>query len=303
MPQVPSRWLEIHVTVESELQATLAAEILVGRGARAVRSEAVPNEDGLSPSGRDRLITHLPPPEDPESFLDDLRTELATSSSPDVEITWRWQEQEDWEEVWRRGLAPKRVGKRLVVRPSWTPYDAAADDVVVVLDPGLAFGTAEHATTRGSLRLLEQQVRAGERLADVGTGSAILAVAAALLGAAHVDGFEMDPYACEAAEENVEHNGVLDRVTIHVGEVSGKPFTQSYDGLLANIEWVRMAPFVGDLVDWVRPGGWILLAGILDHQAPGVREEMSRRGLQLLSDDVEETWWAGVFRKPANAEV
>ncbi len=279
--------------MEDELEEALVSEVLIELGARATQFD-----EGF-------LVTHVPPPDDVSLFVGELEQRLGTLMAGAPRIDWHWQVQEDWEEVWRAGLGPRRVGANLIIRPSWTPYEAKPHDIIVVLDPGLAFGTAEHATTRGSLRLLEGCVEKGQTIADVGTGSAILAVACALLGAGRVDGYEVDPYACEAAQKNIDRNGVSDCVHLHLGEVDGKGLGdvddkgagQGFDGLVANIEWVRMVAFVEDLLTWVRPGGWVLLAGILDVQSESVVRQLSDLGFRPVAEDAEEEWWAAVFTK------
>ncbi|MBI4541324.1 MAG: 50S ribosomal protein L11 methyltransferase [Gemmatimonadetes bacterium] len=125
-----------------------------------------------------------------------------------------------------------------MVVPTWDAFEPAPGEIVVRVDPGMAFGMAEHATTRGCLRLLDLAVRGGERVADVGTGSGILAITAAKLGAAAVTALEMDPFASEAAERNVRYNGVAERVGIAVRGVAaeGVAAMGPFDGIVANIE-------------------------------------------------------------------
>lgn len=117
-------------------------------------------------------------------------------------------------EIWRRGLAPRRVTPRIVVSPTWEVPTLTPHEHLVSLDPGLALGTAEHPTTRGALRLLDSRLRAGDRVADVGTGSGILAVAAARLGAGSVLALDVDPWPAAVARDNVERNGLSDRVRV-----------------------------------------------------------------------------------------
>ncbi len=142
----------------------------------------------------------------------------------DLRLSWSWQPQGDWESVWRHGLGSRKLTDRIVVTPSWCRPEAEelaeGRAVVVVVDPGMAFGTAEHGTMRGALRLLDCALSPGESLLDAGCGSAILAITASILGADHVLAVDLDPYATEAAGENVRRNQVSERVTIrdHYGE-------------------------------------------------------------------------------------
>ncbi|MCA1791096.1 MAG: 50S ribosomal protein L11 methyltransferase, partial [Thioalkalivibrio sp.] len=197
------RWLELRVRSRAGGDANdLLAEGLVALGGRAVEER-----DGW-------FVTHVAEPDDPEAFGVGARSRLEEESGlDDVEVELSWRPHEEWAESWRRGLAPRRLTERLVVRPSWMEIeDPREGDLVIVLDPGMAFGTAEHGTTRGCIRLLDRAVAPGERVLDVGAGSAILSIAAALLGASDVLAVEWDPLATEAIEENIERNGVADRV-------------------------------------------------------------------------------------------
>ena len=161
-------------------------------------------------------------------------------------VTWHWQDHQEWCVLWRQGLGPRRITDRLVVTPSWCEAEAPEGAVVVTIDPGMAFGTAEHETTRGALRLMDRALAPGERILDAGCGSAILAISAARLGAHHVLAVDIDPYACEAARDNAAMNGVTDSV-----EVEGASVTRvwlsgrgPFDGILANIQTEVLVPLL-----------------------------------------------------------
>src|SRR5207237_841645 len=183
----------------------------------------------------------------------------------DCEVEWAWQEAEDWSREWRRGLKPRRMG-RIVVSPSWLEPDAQADDILLVIDPEMAFGTGEHATTRGCLRLLQQCVRTHDRVLDVGTGSAILAIAAARLGATDVVGVEMDADAIENARDNVVKNGVSDVVRIEHALVDGAYLAThgAFDLVMGNVLSSVLTP----LLPWFRraltSGGRLILSCLLE---------------------------------------
>ena len=200
----PERWLELTVRLPFGSQlvsAELVSSVLLGLGGSAVEES------------KGSLVTYLPPPPELEALLESAHQRLQElSPSVNYDLTWRWQPQKDWEVLWRRGLGTRRITPRLLVVPSWEQYEPDAGEILLTLDPGVAFGTAEHATTRGCLRLLDSKVTAGSRIADVGAGSGILSSAAARLGAREVLALEMDGLACETALENVSRNGVKDRV-------------------------------------------------------------------------------------------
>ncbi|MBT8398799.1 MAG: 50S ribosomal protein L11 methyltransferase [Gemmatimonadetes bacterium] len=281
----PDRWLKL--TVRFSVEPGLLADALVDLGGTAVE------ETG------DALVTYFLPPENPEHFLSRVRDRLAIhSADSDLELSWTWQPQEDWEVLWRRGLGPRRITPRLIVTPSWERFQPSPGEVVLTLDPGMAFGTAEHATTRSCLRLLDRTVEAGSRLADVGSGSGILAIAAVLLGADRVEAVEMDPMACETAEENLIRNGVADRVEIRCAAVEGgEPLSGSpFDGIVANLQSHLILPLLDAFKVSLEPSGWMILSGILRSEWETVVFAATQSGLFLQEEDEEEGWWTGLFK-------
>jgi ribosomal protein L11 methyltransferase len=165
----------------------------------------------------------------------------------------------------------------------------------------VAFGTAEHPTTRGCLRLLDTRVKAGDRIADVGAGSGILSIAAARLGAGSVLAFEMDPMACEAARENLSANGVEDRIQVAQETVlpdhplEGGP----YQGVVANLQSSLLLPLFSSFRQALREGGWLIASGILLEEREEVLAGAEEAGFCLEEEDREETWWSGAFRLSA----
>ncbi len=287
---IPDRWYVLSVVLPSEGDHGLLSEGLVHLGGRAVEER-----DG-------RLVTYLPPPDDPEGFVVmATRTLEAFSGITPLSLAWSWQAHEEWEELWKRGLGPRRVTKRIVVTPTWCGPDApgSEEEVSVLLDPGMAFGTAEHATTRGSLRLLDGTLTVGERIADVGCGSGILSIAAAKLGASEVLAFEMDPYACHAARENVQANGVEKVVRIQQCRMTLDDLSRlgPLDGLVANIESGVLRPLLPGFREALEPGGWLIVSGILREECQDMQEAASRQDLSLEVEDVEGEWWSARFRR------
>lgn len=284
---VPEKWLVLELVVSSSADRAALVEELVALGGGAVEERD------------DRLITYVVPPADAEAFVAEADARLR-EAAPDggFRLEWRWRENEDWLEAWRRGLKPRRIG-RLVVTPSWESPDLGEGDLAVVIDPEMAFGTGEHASTRGVLRLLQQAFRAGDRVLDVGAGSAILSIAAARLGAPEVLAVEADEDAIENARDNIERNGVADVVEfVHAlvdddflaGQGDGR-----FDLILANILSGVLVPLLPAFRRALASSGRLILAGILDEESERVAEAAKRAGFTLLAEDREEEWWSALF--------
>jgi len=250
-----------------------------------------------------RLVTYLPPPSDPEAFVRRTQDAFREATGLDrLTLTWHWQDHQEWSVLWRQGLGPRRITERLAVTPSWCEAEAPEDVVVVIIDPGMAFGTAEHETTRGALRLMDRALSPGETLLDAGCGSAILAISAALLGAHRVLAVDMDPYACEAALENTIVNGVTNSVSVEQAEVTpvwlgGRGL---FDGILANIQTTVLVPLLESFAGALKSGGWLILSGITDEEWLHVSGSATPLRLELVDIDQEGEWCTGWFRRPGD---
>ena len=282
-------WLVIIVHAENDSQVARLAEGLLAAGATAVEERT------------DRVITYLQPAEgeDPAHYVAELARQLRAFHDGEAPvIEWDWLPDVDWGEEWKRGLQPRRVGERIIVAPSWTETEAGPDDVLIVIDPQMAFGTGEHASTRGTLRLLERHVRAGTRVLDVGTGSAVLAIAAARLGAREVVAVETDGDSLINARENIERNRVADRITLehrHVDAAYLHAVTPPFDLIVANILSSVIVPLLSALHAALAPDGTLVVAGILQAEAERVEKAAAREGFRLLQQDCEEEWWSAAL--------
>lgn len=281
----PDRWLEL--TVRADLDPGAVSQILLELGGTAVQeSEGV-------------LVTYLSPPSNIPDLLREVQRrlqELRPGEEP--ELDWRWQPHEDWESLWRRGLGPRQISRRLLVAPTWEAVDPSPGTIVITLDPGVAFGTAEHATTRGCLRALDSTVTEGSRIADVGAGSGILSIAAAHLGAREVVALELDELSCETAAANLARNGVADRVTIlhtRVGEGAALPGAP-FDGIVANLQSDLLIPLFPLFKRSLDASGWLVASGILEGQHEEILDTADRLDFRLDGTDLEDGWWTGIFR-------
>ena len=198
-----------------------------------------------------------------------------------------------WRDAWRAHFKPTRLGRRLVVRPSWEPFEPGRRDVVLTLDPGRAFGTGTHESTRLVLAELDRRVRGGESVLDVGCGSGILGVAALLLGASRVRAVDVDPDAVEVTVENAELNGVAARVTASCTPVSR--LRGSFDLVLANIQADVLVSLAPAIAARVGSAGTLVMSGILAGQESAVRA--AYRPMRMLAAPTEGEWVALVLRK------
>ena len=285
---VPARWLVVEVGRPTD---PAAAGLVVDALAR-LSGRGVEERDGVLLAYFDRLEGALP------EFTGLVRERLAGAAGcARLDVDVRWQPHEDWADLWRHGLGARRVGDRLVVSPTWAEPVLRPGDRLLTLDPGIAFGSAEHPTTRGCLRLLIERVRPGQRVADVGTGSGILAVAAALFGASRVVAVDSDPWACAAAAENARRNGVSGAVSV-VEAVVGTEFLPGeapFDGIVANLEAGPLVRRLDGFRRGTRPGAWTILGGILEEESIGVEAAAARAGFSLEATDSEGGWWSGAF--------
>ena len=287
-PVVPARWLVVEVGYPADPGA---AGLVVDALAR-LSGRGVEERDGVLLAYFDRLEGSL------SEFTALVRERVAgAAGGAPLEVDVRWQPHEDWAELWRRGLGPRRVADRLVVSPTWAEPVLRPGDRLLTLDPGVAFGSAAHPTTRGCLRLLVERVRPGQRVADVGTGSGILAIAAALFGACPVLALDRDPWACATAAENARRNGVSGAVRV-VEAAVGTEFLRGaapFDGIVANREAKPLVRRLDGFREGTRPGAWTILGGILEEESARVEAAAARVGFSLEATDSEEGWWSGAF--------
>lgn len=199
-------------------------------------------------------------------------------------------------DMWRAWAHPVRAGRRIVVQPAWlAPDDGSADDVVLLLDPGRAFGSGSHPSTRLVLATLEDVLVPGDRVLDVGTGSGVLAVAACLLGASAVVALDVDPAAVDATSANASVNGVADRISVSTALLAA--IDDAFDVVVANIGSAVLRALADDLARVTSAGGVLVLSGLLEDQVTEVLSRFS--GFTELARPIEEGWAAAVLRAPA----
>ncbi len=204
--------------------------------------------------------------------------------------------QEDWEKSWKAYYKPLDIGERLAIVPSWEQYDT--DRVKVTLDPGMAFGTGTHETTALCLEVLDSLICAGQSVLDIGTGSGILAIAAAKLGAQNVLGIDIDPMCVRTANENAQLNAVDDKLEIKLGDLS-KDVSGEFDVIFANIvanAIMALAPCVPKLL---KEDGVFVASGIIDTRCDEVVEAIKNTGLNVCEIKHDRGWVALICRHGA----
>lgn len=267
-----ARWLAVRVTPGDSRDAAMEALFAAG-------------SEGVHEEGTD-LVTHFPEGSDPDAIV-----RLVREMAPRAAVTTAWAAAIDWSEAWKDGVHAHDLGA-LTVAPPWLAdeHDPAR---TIVIDPGMAFGTGEHATTRGVIRLLQGVIRSGDRVADLGAGSAILAIAAAKLGAAWVAAIEIDGEAIPNAEENVTRNGAAQQVRVFQGDAATLlPLLAPVQLVLANIissVLVNLLPGIAEALDG---SGRAILSGILHEERDFMLGTLAEQGWRVLAEDAEDAWWS-----------
>jgi ribosomal protein L11 methyltransferase len=280
-------WLEVSVEVEAEA-AEAVAEVLSRHAKGGVAIEASP--DGWH-AGPVFVKAYLPVDDELWGKKKDIEEGLwhLGQIRPIPEPSFQSVAEKDWTEAWKERLKVLHIGDHIVIQPSWLDYDGQPEDVVIQLDPGMAFGTGLHPTTQICLRTLEDFLQPGMEVLDVGTGSGILAIAAAKLGAKRVLAVDNDPQAVRVARGNVIDNGVRGRVQVEQGslpDVSG-----SYDLVVVNILARVIVELIEEgLAERMRPEAILITAGITIDQASEVSAAFERAGLELIDQRQQDDW-------------
>jgi ribosomal protein L11 methyltransferase len=308
----PVAWLEL--AVEADPEAVEAVSEIIGRvatGGTSVEPTFELVDEGLGARvdpGSPAVVRGYVAAGDPAAteaaitqVADALGHLQAFGLRPIGELRTRLVEETDWAAAWKAHFPVQRVGRRLVIRPTWRRHRAAPDDVVLALDPGMAFGTGLHPTTRLCLAALEGLADdgrlAGARVLDVGCGSGILAIAAVRLGAATALGVDTDPIAVEATHANARRNRLGRRIEVREGSLPSH--AAPFDVVLANLVAGVLVPLAPWLRDELRPGGTLLASGIFVDRETDVRVAFETAGLALTARSVEGDWVALLAQRPA----
>lgn len=303
-------WLEVSLVVSGEA-AEAVADVLTRFAPEGVALEATglvtaPDTDETRPTGEVRVRAYLPAGDDLETRRGQLEEALWHLGQllPLPAPEYKSVAAADWSEAWKANFQPIRIGRRLFIIPAWLHPPLGPDDVAVRLDPGMAFGTGTHPTTQLCLQAIERHLQPGQALLDLGTGSGILAIAAAKLGAGPILAVDIDEEAVGVARENARANAVAEQLTLETGslaEVLAGRFGRQWVGVpfvVANI----LARVIVSLLDeglsqTVAPGGLLVLSGILESQAYQVKAALPAQGLTLVAQEQIDDWVAILARK------
>ena len=300
-------WILVDVSVPGAA-ADIASAVLAEYGCqgtvfedRALDTFSVPDEE-LNPEQVYALKAYFEADEDPDSLTADLRQAFLQ-----IPALAPWSEQvrfggkvktEDWAQQWKQNFSSFTVGESLLFKPSWEELELAADKRVIEIDPGMAFGTGTHGTTRLCLEVIAELFSsdgAPANALDVGTGSGILALGAAALGCRDVLANDLDPVACEVARENVEKNGYAEQIVIT--ETPLEELDGQFELVVANILAEENVRLRQQLYDHLAADGWLVLSGILKEKESFVRDGFADLPLRSYPVRYQDEWVCMVYRR------
>lgn len=266
------------------------------------------------PEGRAVIQGYFPQGTGMDEILAQLKESVAELTDYDIdtgnpEFSMKEVDEEDWATAWKQYFKPLRVSERLTIKPTWEEYEAGPEEIILELDPGMAFGTGTHATTALCLRTLESVVKPGDEVIDVGTGSGILSIAAAKLGASHVLALDLDPVAVSSATENTRLNGLEETITVVESDLlkairtqaegkQGLGVTLPVQVVVANILAEIILLFVADVFEALQSGGTYIASGIIKQKQAEVERALAEAGFRVEERYEETDWVAIVARKP-----
>ncbi len=275
------KWAQVTITISQEASDAVA-NYLFERDATGIEIRDEPPSNSPSVT----LISYFPMDDRVGERVQNLREFLASLIQAGIDtqpttVSLRSIEDENWSEQWRSAFPPQKIGKRLLIAPTWHDVTPESSEILIRLDPGMAFGTGQHPTTQLSLELLEEAIRGADVVADIGAGSGILAIAAARLGAKRVDAVDLDASAIPIAQHNLQLNGVKSIVRLHHGDglqvLNGK-----YPLILANILTKVILPMIPQCLQFLKPGGQLILSGIMASEAQKVEGQLRTNGFRIL---------------------
>ena len=295
-------WLEIAVEVagiDAEIAADLLRQACPGGVAIETPSRLDLATETYVPDGDAASLVkgYVRPADDVERLRRNLEIALQTAplQRPAVWHETRELADEDWRDAWKKYFGVQRIGKRLVIVPSWVEHHPKTDDIVLRIDPGMAFGTGQHPTTAMCLAALEDVVN-GASVLDLGCGSGILGIAAAKLGARRIVAIDIDPQAIKATRANAAENDVADVIEAREGTL--ETASEQFDIVVANIRGLTLERLAPLLARALAPGGSLIASGFLEDAVNGLRAAFEGAGLRVEQTVEDGIWRAIVARRP-----
>ncbi|MBC7263974.1 MAG: 50S ribosomal protein L11 methyltransferase [Chloroflexi bacterium] len=299
-----SEWLEISVSVDGEA-AEAVSQVFnrygVGGAVLELRVLDAPDDTYYSVAPKGSVKTYIPVEDEDTRQKIERALWLLGRLYPLPEPQFKVLAARDWAEAWRQNFGLQRVGCSFVIKPPWEAYTPAPGERIIELEPGMAFGTGLHPSTRLCLMALEDYLSPGDSALDLGTGSGILAIAAARLGANSVLALDIDPVAVNEARSNIERNGVSQQVRLYVGSLippaNAKPGFyvpqgQRFDCVVVNILAEIIASLAPRLTGSLKPTGRIIASGIIEERLDIVLDAFAKFGLAIREEKREQDWVA-----------
>ena len=250
---------------------------------------------------RDRHEAYFEDADDADRALNALHMQCLATDHPDAwNLTRTALEETDWANAWKAHFKTEKVSDRIVIHPVWEPYAAQNGEIVIHIDPGMSFGTGRHETTRSCLRMLDTWTAQGNTgsFLDLGCGSGILAIAALKLGLDPIAALDYDPDAVRGTIENQERNSVWEAFVPFVGDVSDLHLPRQFDIVAANILAPVLIEHAQNICNSVKPGGTLILSGILDTQYEQVKAAYTALQIEEVEHLQDGEWTSGRFQKP-----
>lgn len=304
-------WQELTITVSREAEEAVS-NILIDLGSQGVAIDdgadylgQVDQYGELFPeveqSERVRITGYYPDSVDIEDIAAQANERLAELDgfgleTGDIELTRQELAEEDWADNWKKYFEPARITHDLTIVPSWTDYEVTTGEKIIKLDPGMAFGTGTHPTTKMSLFALEQVLRGGETVLDVGTGSGVLSIASSLLGAKEIFAYDLDDVAVRVAQENIALNAGTENIHVAAGDLL-KGVDIEADVIVANILADILVNLTDDAYRLLKDEGYLIMSGIISEKWDLVRESAEAAGFFLETHMIQGEWNACVFKK------
>lgn len=297
--QAPNQWIEVSLSVDGEAAEAIAQALQQWcyQGV-VIEQEGIPpdkwDEDDVPAPTRVSVRGYFPNDDRAETTKQNINQTLRYMNMmyPMPTPVYSLVNEQDWAEAWKSHYKPVRLGQRILVRPLWIEVQPQPDDIVIALDPGMAFGTGTHPTTQLCLQALEQRVQPALDVLDLGCGSGILAIAAAKLGATNIVAVDIDPIAVKATLENTQQNDVAERITAFQGSLENLiTSSRRFDLMIVNILAKVIVAMCDDgLGQLVRPGGRAIFSGIIDTQAEEVEAALRKTGLKPVARQSMGDW-------------